>query len=60
MLVVGQPAAEVPMLDYQRVSGGLLLQQRDAMGCAIGVADLKIVTRRAPSEAELRDLLRKA
>ena len=57
VLVVGQPAAEVPMLDYQRVSGGLLLQQRDAIGCAIGVADLKIVTRRAPSEAELRDLM---
>jgi phosphoribosylaminoimidazolecarboxamide formyltransferase/IMP cyclohydrolase len=42
-------------LDYKRVNGGLLVQDRD-MG-VITAADLKIVTRRAPTQEEIRDLL---
>ncbi|WP_331346415.1 bifunctional phosphoribosylaminoimidazolecarboxamide formyltransferase/IMP cyclohydrolase [Cellvibrio sp. UBA7661] len=42
-------------LDYKRVNGGLLVQDRD-MG-VIAADDLKIVTKRAPTEAEIRDLL---
>jgi phosphoribosylaminoimidazolecarboxamide formyltransferase/IMP cyclohydrolase len=42
-------------LDYKRVNGGLLVQDRD-MG-VITAADLKVVTKRAPTEAEIRDLL---
>ncbi len=42
-------------LDYKRVNGGLLVQDRD--NGIITAADLKIVTKRAPSEAEIRDLL---
>jgi phosphoribosylaminoimidazolecarboxamide formyltransferase/IMP cyclohydrolase len=57
VLVVGAPAAEQPMLDYKRVTGGLLVQDRDAIACAITAADLKIVTRRAPTAGELRDLM---
>ncbi|WNO08568.1 bifunctional phosphoribosylaminoimidazolecarboxamide formyltransferase/IMP cyclohydrolase [Teredinibacter sp. KSP-S5-2] len=41
--------------DFKRVTGGLLVQDRD-----IGViteADLKVVTKRKPSEDEIRDLL---
>ena len=41
--------------DYRRVTGGLLIQDRDTGAAA--EADLEIVTRRAPCEAEMRDLL---
>jgi phosphoribosylaminoimidazolecarboxamide formyltransferase/IMP cyclohydrolase len=42
-------------LDYKRVSGGLLVQDRDTG--MITEADLKVVTRRAPGEAEMHDLI---
>ena len=57
VLVVGTPGAEAPLLDYKRVTGGLLVQDRDAIACAIAVGDLKVVSRRAPTEGELRDLM---
>ena len=57
VLTVGAPAAETPMLDYKRVTGGLLVQDRDAIACAIGAEDLKIVSQRIPTAAELRDLM---
>lgn len=41
--------------DYKRVTGGLLVQDRDQG--MIEPADLKIVTKRKPSESEMRDLL---
>ncbi|MGB0129135.1 MAG: bifunctional phosphoribosylaminoimidazolecarboxamide formyltransferase/IMP cyclohydrolase [Rhodocyclaceae bacterium] len=41
--------------DLKRVAGGLLVQSFDA--AKIGAADLKVVTRRAPSDAEIADLL---
>ncbi len=41
--------------DYKRVNGGLLVQDRD-MG-VINASDLKIVTKRAPTQEEIRDLL---
>jgi phosphoribosylaminoimidazolecarboxamide formyltransferase / IMP cyclohydrolase len=44
-----------PGLDFKRVVGGLLVQQRDTG--VINEADLKIVTRRSPSAEEMRDLL---
>ena len=47
--------ARMPALDYKRVTGGLLLQDRD--NGMVNRAALKIVTRRAPSEVEMRDLL---
>ena len=42
-------------LDFKRVNGGLLVQDRD-LG-AITATDLKIVTQRQPTEMELSDLL---
>jgi phosphoribosylaminoimidazolecarboxamide formyltransferase/IMP cyclohydrolase len=48
-------AATAPSFDYKRVGGGLLVQTAD--DGVIAAADLKIVTKRAPSERELRDLL---
>ncbi|WP_110598268.1 bifunctional phosphoribosylaminoimidazolecarboxamide formyltransferase/IMP cyclohydrolase [Salinicola lusitanus] len=41
--------------DYKRVNGGLLVQSRDTG--MIGADDLKVVTRRAPTEQELNDLV---
>jgi phosphoribosylaminoimidazolecarboxamide formyltransferase/IMP cyclohydrolase len=46
-----RPAA----LDFKRVTGGLLLQDRD--DGMIGEKDLKVVTKRAPTAQEIRDLL---
>ena len=49
------PEQRVPGLDFKRVNGGLLVQDRD-LG-RITTADLKVVTRRAPTAQELLDLL---
>jgi phosphoribosylaminoimidazolecarboxamide formyltransferase/IMP cyclohydrolase len=52
---------EVPLhhalqtFDFKRVGGGLLVQTPDARN--VGLAELKVVTRRAPTPAELADLL---
>ncbi len=45
----------VPGIDFKRVNGGLLVQDRD-LG-TITAADLKMVTKRAPTAKELEDLL---
>ena len=44
-----------PGLDYKRITGGLLVQDRDT-GMVLE-SDLKVVTQRAPGEQELKDLL---
>ena len=49
------PAAPHTALDFKRVGGGLLVQDRDTGAVARG--DLEVVTRRPPTEAEMRDLL---
>ena len=49
------PAAPRPALDFRRVTGGLLVQDRDT-GAVTGDG-LEVVTRRAPTEGEMRDLL---
>ncbi len=56
LLACGQwPAVSAPAWDYKKVSGGLLVQTGD--NGRITAADLKVVTKRRPSPAELRDLL---
>src|SRR5690554_1955117 len=56
LLECGQwPAERVQDLDYKRVNGGLLVQSRDTG--MITEADLKVVTRRAPTEQEIHDLI---
>ncbi|ARN73548.1 bifunctional phosphoribosylaminoimidazolecarboxamide formyltransferase/IMP cyclohydrolase [Oceanicoccus sagamiensis] len=55
LLECGQWGDAVADFDFKRVNGGLLVQDRD-MG-VITEADLKIVTKRQPTEAEIRDLL---
>jgi len=54
-LVTGKLGGEQNSLDYKRVSGGFLLQDMD-MG-ALTASDFKTVTRTAPSEDLLADLL---
>jgi len=55
VLECGQWAEPLPGLDLKRINGGLLVQDRD-LG-RVSAEDLKVVTRRAPEDAELRDLL---
>ena len=56
LLECGQwPAERVNGLDYKRVNGGLLVQSRDSG--MITEADLKVVTKRAPTEQEIHDLI---
>ncbi|WP_313085677.1 bifunctional phosphoribosylaminoimidazolecarboxamide formyltransferase/IMP cyclohydrolase [Pseudomonas sp.] len=56
LLECGQwPAERAPGWDFKRVNGGLLVQSRDI--AMISEADLKVVTRRAPSEREIHDLI---
>jgi len=49
------PPGAVKQPDYKRVGGGLLVQSADF--APITAADLKVVTKRAPTEQELGDLL---
>jgi phosphoribosylaminoimidazolecarboxamide formyltransferase/IMP cyclohydrolase len=56
VLVCGEiEGAEASGLDYKRVNGGLLVQDRD-LGM-ITEGELKVVTKRAPTEAEMHDLI---
>ena len=54
LLQCGQwPAESAPRLDYKRVNGGLLVQDADLLLSN----EIKVVTKRAPTETEMRDLL---
>jgi len=56
LLATGEwSTVRVKGLDYKRVNGGLLVQDRD--DGIITESDLKIVTKRAPTAAEIQDLL---
>ena len=55
LLACGEWQNAAAGFDYKRVNGGLLVQDRD--NGMIGLDDLKVVTKRAPSDDELRDLL---
>ena len=47
----------VPELDYKRVTGGLLIQNRDPFRYEFSAGELSVVSARAPTEEEMRDLL---
>ncbi|MFT6339637.1 MAG: phosphoribosylaminoimidazolecarboxamide formyltransferase/IMP cyclohydrolase [Alcanivorax sp.] len=56
VLVCGEiKGAAAQGLDYKRVNGGLLVQDRDIGMITEG--ELKVVTKRAPTEAEMHDLI---
>lgn len=54
LLTGGLPDPRAPGLSVRSVSGGLLFQSRD--NAMVDDMELKVVTRRAPSEQELADL----
>ncbi len=49
------PDPAAPGLAFRQVAGGLLVQDRDSQPLAVDA--LKVVTKRAPSDAEMADLL---
>jgi phosphoribosylaminoimidazolecarboxamide formyltransferase/IMP cyclohydrolase len=51
----GMPDPAADGLAFKSLAGGFLAQDRD--GARTGAGDLKVVTRRAPSEREIADLL---
>ncbi|ART80992.1 bifunctional phosphoribosylaminoimidazolecarboxamide formyltransferase/IMP cyclohydrolase [Oceanisphaera avium] len=55
LLVCGQWTSKTNTLDIKRVNGGILVQDRDQGN--IGLDDLKVVSKRQPTAAELEDLL---
>ena len=55
VLVTGKLSADVPRINLKRVSGGLLLQDND--NGVITEDDLKIVTKRQPTNEQIQDLL---
>ena len=55
LLTGGVPDAAAPGLTFRSLAGGFLAQTRDSG--RVTAADLKVVTRRAPTDAELADLL---
>ena len=55
LLTDGLPDPLSPGWTFKSVSGGFLVQSRD--DARLKAADLKIVTKRAPTEAEVRDML---
>ncbi len=55
LLVCGEFSPAAPALDIKQVNGGMLLQDRDQ--AKVTADDLKVVTKRQPTEQELKDLL---
>jgi phosphoribosylaminoimidazolecarboxamide formyltransferase/IMP cyclohydrolase len=56
VLEIALPAvAPAPQLDLKRIGGGFLLQSADARN--IGACELRVVTEKAPTSAQLADLL---
>lgn len=55
LLTLPLPDLKAGHMDMKRVAGGMLLQTADTMDVA--EADLQVVTKRQPSEAEMRQLL---
>ena len=51
----GMPDPGAPGMTFRSLNGGFLLQERDRV--TVDAATLKVVTQRAPTEAEIADLL---
>ena len=55
LLLTGGVPPRTGGLTFRSVAGGFLVQERDA--ARVETRDLRVVTKRAPSEAEMRDLV---
>lgn len=49
------PDPKAPSLNYRSIAGGMLVQERDTGRIEMG--DLKVVTKREPTEQEMKDML---
>ena len=55
LLTDGLPDPKKPIMAYKQVAGGMLVQDKDVG--YVGLDDLKVVTKKAPTEQEMADLL---
>ncbi|KPU82744.1 phosphoribosylaminoimidazolecarboxamide formyltransferase [Psychromonas sp. PRT-SC03] len=55
LLACGEWGETAPDFDFKRINGGLLVQERDQG--MVGRADLRVVSKRQPTEEEFSDLL---
>ncbi|WP_421701947.1 bifunctional phosphoribosylaminoimidazolecarboxamide formyltransferase/IMP cyclohydrolase [Aliiroseovarius sp.] len=55
LLTDGLPDTRKPLTAYKQVAGGMLVQDKDVG--YVGLDDLKVVTKKAPTEEQLNDLL---
>lgn len=55
LLTDSLPNPRAPIVAYKQVSGGLLVQDKDVGSVAMD--DLKVVTKKAPTDAQMQDLL---
>lgn len=55
LIVTGERGGAAPEVEIRSIDGGVLVQQRDRG--TITATELKVVTKRAPTEREIRDLL---
>ena len=55
LLTDALPDVRAPLTAYKQVAGGLLVQDKDVG--YVGMEDLKVVTKKAPTEEQMRDLL---
>ena len=55
LTTAGLPDPRAPSLTIRQVAGGLLVQDKDVGH--VGLSDLKVVTKKAPTEAQMLDLL---
>ncbi len=55
LLTDALPDPRAPITAYKQVAGGVLVQDKDVG--YVGLSDLKVVTKKAPTEEQLQDLL---
>lgn len=55
LLTDGLPDTQAPIVAYKQVAGGMLVQDKDVG--YVGLDDLKVVTKVAPSDEQMADLL---
>src|SRR5690606_6414058 len=55
VIETGERSSGEPEVEIRSIDGGVLVQQRDRG--AVAAADLEVVTKRTPTEQEIRDML---
>ena len=55
LTTMGLPDVKAPITTYRQVAGGMLVQDKDTG--FVGIDDLKVVTKKAPTDEQMADLL---